>query len=259
MSNDTLSGPADGKISDDFATIPDVPINAQSQRLTPQQMSTGTTRGTQTVAGNDGSKVTFGVIPDSPKSQLGVGQYDKIGNVVSRLGQQEDTSTGLKFFDENGVGVAQFGTFVDGPFALKVAQPGIEVGSALPTQLIFNSAQNIFKIVKTDVVTLPQMAVASPISSAAVTVDTGIISSTPLVVLGFILGAGSVGYTSLPFIREQSSPLDGDGGITYIVKIGSFLSVAGTVVVNVFGTSYDGGGVRGPFSVRYYVLQETAI
>jgi len=72
---------------------------------------------------------------------------DSNGNVVARFGEQADGTINAKFFDTSAVGVAQFGRFADGSTALKVAKSGIEVSTATNDQLIFNSSQDVFKIV----------------------------------------------------------------------------------------------------------------
>lgn len=66
---------------------------------------------------------------------------------IVNYGVQSDGNFALKFFDANGVGVARFGQYEDGTIALKVAKSGQEVDTATDSNLIFNSAQDIFKIV----------------------------------------------------------------------------------------------------------------
>ena len=65
---------------------------------------------------------------------------DSSGNLVALYGIQADGSVALKFFDQNGIGIAQFGKFSGqtGTF-LKIALPGFEVGTT--NQLSFTSDQ----------------------------------------------------------------------------------------------------------------------
>ena len=73
--------------------------------------------------------------------------FDDDGNPVITQGQLDDQAFGLRVLDTSGVNIAQFGRFPDGSTALKIAKSGYDVTSALNDQLIFNSSQNIFKIV----------------------------------------------------------------------------------------------------------------
>lgn len=91
---------ADAQLSDDFATIPDVPILPDSNRVNPNQVASGITRGAQTVLGADG------------KPQVLSGNQRTFGN------------------------------------GLYVARAGIDViTNTDPANFIFNSNQNLFKIV----------------------------------------------------------------------------------------------------------------
>ncbi len=51
--------------SSDFATIQDVSIDAVTSRVSPRQVTTGVTRGTQTYMNVDGSYMTLGLIPNT--------------------------------------------------------------------------------------------------------------------------------------------------------------------------------------------------
>lgn len=101
---------------------------------------------------SDGSKVGIGDIPGT--TNLGLYSVDSSSHTTSVLGKQSDGSNSLKFFDASNIGLAQFGNFASGGIALKIAQAGIEVGTATNDQLIFNSGQNIFKIVTTGTATV---------------------------------------------------------------------------------------------------------
>lgn len=63
MSNLDVVG--DGKTSNDFATIPDVPVNAATDRVKPNQVASGVTRGTQLYYDANGiPSIVIGVLPD---------------------------------------------------------------------------------------------------------------------------------------------------------------------------------------------------
>lgn len=63
-------------------------------------------------------------------------------------GELFDGARGIRFQNAGGVGLAQFGIFGNGKLALKIAKDGFDAATATDDQLIFNSGQNIFKIVK---------------------------------------------------------------------------------------------------------------
>lgn len=98
----------------------------------PYKQNSGVTRGARIIANTDGSKIIEGKLPNL--NQFGIGYYDTTGRLTS-----ESTGTFLKFFDNNGVGLAQFGQYPNGSTALKIAAPNIEVSTATDQQLVFNS------------------------------------------------------------------------------------------------------------------------
>lgn len=74
--------------------------------------------------------------------------FDSTGNLVVQEGVLDDGATGIRIVDKQQVGIAQFGRFKDGTTALKVAKQNFEVSTATNDQLVFNSAQNVLKVVK---------------------------------------------------------------------------------------------------------------
>lgn len=206
---------------------------------------------------------------NQPIAQLGKqtdGTYtltflDAAGNVVAKFGQQTDNAIALKFFDAAGLGLAQFGKFADDTFALKVAKAGIEVSSATNDQLVFNSGQNVFKIVKTGTLSVPGGSFStgsnqySSLTPAGANVAHG---------LGFIPAflafddSGGASYTLLP------NTLTAPQGTNYFANF----TLSAFVDNTNFGVSLTGWGFNSPAlgtsftyptsNVRYYLLQETA-
>lgn len=164
MSN---AGPIDSQFSESSTDIPDVSIDAIASRVAPRQTTSGVTRGTQTIAGTDGSTITLGAIGST--AQIGIGQYDSNTLEVSQYGQQADGSSGLKFFDANGVGIAQFIRDTAGNTSIKVASPNIEVGIATDAELVFNSNKS-FTVALQDSYTFPSLgAVTTGTTAVSVT------------------------------------------------------------------------------------------
>lgn len=184
--------------------------------------------------------------------------FDDGGNSVLVEGQLDNQATGFKVFDNSGVGVAQFGRFTDGSTALKVAKSGIDVASAVNDQLIFNSSQNVFKIVKSDTaVTTNAVATAAAGSfasgSTTVTIPHGL-TFIPTVI-AFIQDTD---YTPNRFrLLPLTTYADVSGTrcnwITYSVDADSSNIYLLSSLVATGGT-----GNTGIKTIKYFLLQESA-
>lgn len=186
---------------------------------------------------------------------------------VMEIGQLSNGGAGIYFPDANGTGVAQFGLFPDGSTALKVSQPGVEVATASNDQLIFNSAQDIFKIIQTGDGTIPEVITSSGVLNSIVLphglsfIPIAFIYINPevgFVVNGDLIFAGN--YSLLPYTA-------GFVGSTYL---GNAPSVDSTIQIwpgvdatNIYiGYSYsvggDGSQIFPAIPYKYYLLQESA-
>lgn len=128
MSDETLGLPVDGQSSDDFATISDVAISSDSQRVTPQQVATGTARGTQTYANIDGSYMTLGLIPDNGMD-FGIAFFDPSGTLISKI----TSSTQYVYDKTTGKNIMQIGLLPDGSYGFAVARVGNNVADGFTT------------------------------------------------------------------------------------------------------------------------------
>lgn len=215
MSSDPL-GRSAGSLSDvtpdnltnSYPTISDTPVDAQTNRVEPRQVASGTTRGIQ---------------------QLGSDRvYSDGGN--NRIIVEDATSPKVLMGNQ--------ATFGEGFY---VAKAGIDVTTNTdPTNFIFNSNQNVFKIIQTSTTVIP----SSGTSTSSVSVAHNL-SMIPIVfAYGLILG----NYIPFPIINVNSST-------------GIVLSTysAYTNATNVtFEVTVPGGTVGSATSIRYYLLQETA-
>lgn len=141
---------------------------------------------------------------------------------------------------------------------LKIAKDGYDALTATNDQLIFNSAQNVFKIANTGTIDFPSLPGASAHSfqQDTVTADTGVASSTPLLVRA-TWNDGTRAYP-LPKISTASDAAITQGGIVrFRYEASSFLS-GGTVWVRIDGINYASTS-QAAFTVRYYLEQETAL
>lgn len=154
----------------------------------------------------------------------------------------------------NRVAFGRIGTGVN-DWGMKVSKPGIAVDTATNDQLIFNSSQNVFKIVSSGTLTSPSLTVANPgaqygsgTASAAVTHNLGYIPA----VLAYISQAGQ--YYALPFNFSW-------GGGTSTGQRWAMMSAtvdSSTFYVSLDVTCYNTSWTNANFSIKYYLLQETA-
>lgn len=134
-----------------------------------------------------------------------------------------------------------------------VTKDGVDVSTATSNNdFIFNSNQNIFKIVKTDVVTI------SPFTSTVSTLSIvhGLnFAPIPMAFLINVSVAGPVTHANLPLPTFINATIDGVAGV---VNFGSYLYCA-TDTVNVHFQCLNATGVTpGSFQIRYYLLQESS-
>jgi len=136
-----------------------------------------------------------------------------------------------------------------------VAESGVDVRNATDTQLIFNSQQNIFKIVSSGTITV---VVADPLASDATSsasVAHGL-NITPAFV-GYINGTGSSyltagTYYQLPFFTYIR--------VTGIPEPVIYSMTSDATNITAFVTNHGGVGITelGTIVFKYYILQESA-
>lgn len=213
-------------ISDGFATIPDISVNAIADRVQPRQVASGMTRGIQQLGSDK-------VYSDGGNQQIIV----------------EDTN-------EPRVMMGNHATFGEGFY---VSKDGTNVKTnTSPANLIFNSSQNAFKIVST-------ATVSQTLTNAANIVTAGTQSLAIAHGLSFIPS----------FIVYMTAPVGFiDGGILFQLPHLTYNATpdAGSVFTRFYGTAdatnlyinyqhrsnTDYSPATPTFSVRYYILQETA-
>lgn len=248
--------------------------DSNQSRMLPRQISTGSTRGTQTVGyGNtkiDGSNnritigttatVTLGNIPDSSGGGAGVSVSDQNGSYIN-LGINSTDQTQLVFNDgmTNRLVVGNQTNFGQGIYVSKAGVDSLTNND--PNQWIFNSNQNIFKIIATQTVSiLPVTQAAASSGSTSATIN---LSAYPAnaVILPIAIQANNPSFTWFGMHGLQSTAFSGAGG------------VAGWQVVADYSTTFSGGGnmqltrtlinastgsyTDQGYTVKVYVLQES--
>lgn len=160
------------------------------------------------------------------------------------------------FKDDTGVRRVLSGKRGD-DYGLFVSKPTFDVFTAADDELIFNSGQNVFKIVQSGTIESPALSIADPgaqyASDDAITSLEHGLGYKPAVI-GYLDNLGV--YYQLPFYFPR-----GTGTSAAIAWPFLQISVDDTNVnlnfnVTVFDQSWS--STVGDFTVKYYLLQETA-
>lgn len=183
----------------------------------------------------------------------------QVDTLTSKVRLEEGKGRLIVSDGENNIGL--FGYDEDGNVVVKVAKPGYNAESATDSQLIFNSSQNTLKVVQT-------ASVVQTLTNTANTVAQGTQVKTIAHNLGFkpaflVYMTTNPGYVSgevliaLPdlFVLPSGHSL---GGGTIFSK---FWATAddNNLYINYFHrVSTDYSPSAPTFTVRYYLLQETA-
>lgn len=241
--------------------VGDSPVGGTSpddnQRILARQIPSGTQRGTQQTTGQ-----TFIIDPDTNNpvfTTSGITQNQTLSNPVNGspqiiTGKQSDGFYAMKFFDTDGVGIARFGQFEDGSTALKVAPVGVEVDTAADNELVFNSSQNVFKIVKVLTGTLPSVTVNPGAGNYGSTFSTVSLNHD----LGFIPAFQAYYQTGSTFGAIPSSFSSNTGAATAFWRGIEVFSTRSQINFQLSMLSFGINIQAGPFNVKAYVLQETA-
>lgn len=164
------------------------------------------------------------------------------------------------FKDDTGTRRVLFGKGANGFYGLKVSPANVDVFTATDDQLIFNSAQNVFKIVATGTVVFPDTAansVAGGQQEQSIEIETGVESDKALIAFVFSYNVESSSL-QLPYIA--TTPSTGFGGlIAYRFDFTPFVYIpTGTIHIEVDSTNYL-NFILGGSTMKWYVLQETAV
>lgn len=214
---------------------------------------------------HDIDKNNGGRIVPTPNSNDDVMQRMAQGTGQVQNSGEEETD-GLRFQErqilavQDGVNKAAFGFYgAANKFGLKVAEDGTDVLEAEDDQLIFNSDQNVFKIVSsgTTSITSPSItnsAVGYYSDSNTVTInhDLGYI---PIVLAFRSYSTVNVPIPGYGLIQSDSSARNSDW--LYISATSTQVKINVLVEQMIFsaGSETQGGNT---YSIKYYLLQETA-
>lgn len=192
---------------------------------------------------------------------------DTSGNVLRKTVEGTDY-----YYDASGVNYMQIGLLTNGSYGVKIAQSGVDVGSATNSQLVFNSAQDVFKIADKIQTSIPSFtASASSIATTSVTIAHGQ-SVEPIVdcyvkgqyfssAMGSLL---STNYIRLPLNQPSGSyiissyffPDTGSG--SWLVNIGYGVDSTNVYVQASFENTNGTSTTLNAIPLTIFVLQETA-
>lgn len=188
----------------------------------------------------------------------------QLANSLNGVMRDVDAMKKVQIFkDDTGTRRVLMGRGPDGFYGLKVSQEGSDVYEAGDDELVFNSDQNVFKIIATGTDTFPSMAVApaaGDATSGSLTINTGIATTTPLAY--FVFGRSSVSDNYYPFPVQAIVFGAGASGV-YGGYIGRHWDSYGTIIAGTWRIVVSGSNfvnvVAQPLYIRWYVLQETIL
>ena len=138
------------------------------------------------------------------------------------------------------------GLLSDGSYGLKVSPENVDVLTADDSELIFNSSQNVFKIVLTDTVTLTRGASDD---FQAVTYDHN---------LGYVPAMiAFLDYTGAKMPLPQTYINQTSGIVNEIIKVQD-IGTSQVVFEAIAPTAGSRYGSAQTYTIRFYLLQETA-
>lgn len=222
---DIVSDPQQGH-DPDIASVPSVDAGAVPQmdmeRVLPRQQSTGMSRGINQLGSPN-------VFVDSGNNQI----------IVSKTDNQVTTNQVLMGDQAN---------FGEGFY---VTKPGIPVDTAKNTSdFIFNSNQNIFKIVKTDAFRVALTADLSQYVSIPHDLD---FAPIPMAYLISVTDGAING--NFPFPVSAGINVD---IVNHVINTTVLLRTSADEQYAYFECLNSTGSALGTFSIRYYLLQETS-
>jgi len=153
------------------------------------------------------------------------------------------------------------GLLPDGSYGLKVSQDGFDVLTAADDDLIFNSAQNSFKIVRTINATIPATGTATTPAGGGFNSQTAIVTVAHNLgynpaVIAFALYSSTV-WLPIPLSRIVSNTTKGWGTANFIMYVDT-TNITFHQEIALYDTTAGVTGSLPAMQVKAYILQETA-
>ncbi len=150
--------------------------------------------------------------------------------------------------DEDGNDRIIIGKRDDGTYGIKMSEKGVGVGDATPTQIIFDSDNNLFKIVASDTIELNRGAGVNSVYT-----DIPIEGGGVLLAWATITNASPSLTFQIPYMSPYTSGQMGWGVRAYFdTHVG---------IVRIFNEAYQAPIIAQAYnmSIKYYILRETVV
>lgn len=260
-------------MDDSTAAIPSAPspLPTSSMSLSnPNTILSGTYRGNQNVGS---AQLNI----DSVNNVISVKGVNTLGNSIVKYGQIGTTGSYLGFAVNDGTNDIMFAgedsTTSPPTTYVKIAKSGFDAKTATNSQLIFNSEQDIFKIVTTGTVSLPSyVLVAGQLRGDLITIPHGLSFTPVLNAYGLVNyytfigitggGGGSIStinaYVQLPYIAFTPMIDSNISAYQILASVDATNLYFSYAYETVSAGSGGSGYVFPATTIRYYVLAETA-
>lgn len=137
-------------------------------------------------------------------------------------------------------------------FVMKTSKPGKDVLTASNEDLVFNSGQNMLKVIKSGTYPLAALGPAyDPSDTETVVIDTGVTASGPLTYLAYVSN-DTGGYNQLPQMAINYS------GFFQLYRTSAVELSGGKVMLRVFSQNFSGGTAPAR-TLKYHLLSETIV
>jgi hypothetical protein len=120
-------------LRNEYPNISTTPVQPESDRITPRQVSSGVERGTKIIMNVDGSYIEMGALSDG-SGDFGIAFYDAQGRIVSKMVGPDANSTGKTdyYYDETtGRNYMQIGRLPDGSYNIAITQAPYNISDAI--------------------------------------------------------------------------------------------------------------------------------
>lgn len=191
----------------------------------------------------------------SPNADDSITQRYAHGTVQNQNSQEEAQADGLKFLErqiiarQDGFNKAAFGFYGEAnKFGLKVAEDGKDVLTAGDDELVFNSEQNVFKIVLDG-----DAAVTLTADDGGFTTVAHGLGFSPIPMV--FIDNGSGGYEQLPYTVYTSVTV---GAVTGWLPTQIFRARVDDTQLTIIVDYPLGSSNTVTWNFKYYLLQETA-
>lgn len=196
----------------------------------------------QIYKGDDGTQNML--IGKKPNGKRGILIYDN-NEIVLDFGQKPSGKKGILVYD-NGVPIIDFGQLENGTNGMKVAQNGVDVTTADDDQLVFNSANNVFKIAMSGSVDISVSGSGPAQGTANIAHNLGY---SPIIIGSVKLPAGLSSET----VAFPGSYATYSGGLFRIREMYEYFAADNNTATLQIRSDI----ATGTYTVQYYVLVET--